>query len=53
MPRTPANLEEFAATCEVLPERGIGKVEVDRLKGVAKAMQPSVVIDWNDGGASS
>ncbi len=51
-PRTPANPEEFAATCEALRERVVDEIEAGRLKSVAEAMQISVTIEKTDDGAS-
>ena len=51
-PRTPANPDEFAATCEALRERVVEEVEAGRLKEVAKAMQISVTIEKTDDGVS-
>ncbi|MYE45851.1 MAG: recombinase family protein [Chloroflexi bacterium] len=51
-PRTPANPEEFAATCEVLRGRVMEGIEAGRLKDVAEAMQIAVTIARTDDGAS-
>ena len=51
-PRTPANPDEFAATCEALRERVEEEIEAGRLKNVAEAMQISVTIEKTDDGAS-
>ena len=51
-PCSPANPEEFAATCELLRERVSEEIEAGRLKDVAEAMQVSVTIARTDDGAS-
>ena len=51
-PCSPANSEEFAATCQVLRERVEEEIEAGRLKDIAKAMQISVTIARTDDGAS-
>ena len=52
VPSTPANPEEFAATCEVLRGRVVEEIEAGRLKDVAEALQVSVTIARTDDGAS-
>ena len=49
---TPADPEEFAATCGVLRERVVEGIEAGRLKDVAEAMQISVTIARTDDGSS-